>query len=332
LNKRADMHPRSGPLLAFLFTFLVASTAHSEPEPTGTEDALDDQLADGDIDEEDHALHLGAHTGQAEGRGESWVGLAGFSRQLLSGQNDFGAMVVVGLALDRIAAGPTPRLADPTGPPPPPSPVPPSPPTPPPPRVIVTPLLARQCVAAALRASGLGSGDSRIDALVTRARASAWLPETRVRAMRLIADATRTATLATTDGTNYYDTLGTHLVLELRLTWRFDRLLYAGDEPALERTRLERQDARSRLAMRTLELLFAWQRALVDAQTAREREAERETLAASLRASEAVASLDVLTGGWFSARPDAADAADAAGAADTGGASPRSQDPRSQEE
>ena len=62
-----------------------------------------------------------------------------------------------------------------------------------------------------------------------------------MRAMRLMTDAARAATLATTDGTSYYETVGAHLVLELRLTWRLDRLLYSGDEPALERARLERQ-------------------------------------------------------------------------------------------
>jgi hypothetical protein len=142
--------------------------------------------------------------------------------------------------------------------------------------------------------------DSRLDALVARARTSAWLPEARMRAMRLMTDAARAATLATTDGTNYYETVGAHLVLELRLTWRLDRLLYAGDEPTLERTRLERQDARSRLAGRTLDALFAWQRAVVDVEDALV--GSREEGQAWLRASEAQATLDVLTDGWFSKR------------------------------
>jgi len=116
--------------------------------------------------------------------------------------------------------------------------------------------------------------------------------------MRLWTDASRATLLATTDGTSYYDAVGANLVLEARFTWRLDRLVYAGDEPTLERVRLERQDARSRLGTRTLEALFAWQRARLD-----ETEAvtgSRDQIEAALRVAEGEANLDVLTGGWFS--------------------------------
>jgi hypothetical protein len=288
------MNPRSWPNLSLLAVLLLSHLARADPEPP-VQDNLEDPLADGDIDEEDlSALSPVAYAGLPLLHGQSWVSLVGFSR-LMSSQNDIGGMLVVGLALDRLAAGPVPRLADPR--PESPSPAPRLPPHP----ALVAPSLARACVAAALRASGLGTDDSRVDALVARARASAWLPETRVRVARLIADAARAATHATTDGTNYYETVGAHLMLELRLTWRFDRLLYAGDEPSLERTRLERQEARSRLAARTLETLFTWQRAVIEAQGAAGAE---EELQAWLRASEAQASLDVLTAGWFSRRTE----------------------------
>jgi hypothetical protein len=155
-------------------------------------------------------------------------------------------------------------------------------------------------VSAALQASGLGVDDARIDALVSRARASAWLPETRMRAMRLWDSANNATTLATTDTANFYDAVGANLVLELRLTWRLDRLLYAGDEGTLERVRLERLDARTRLATRTLEVLFTWERASLEVRQAAS--GSPEEIAARLRASEAQATLDVLTGGWFSAR------------------------------
>ncbi len=118
--------------------------------------------------------------------------------------------------------------------------------------------------------------------------------------MRLWDDASHATTLATTDDTSYYDAIGANLVLELRLTWRLDWLLYAGDEPTLERVRLERQDARARVAARTLEALFAWQRAAVTVGGAVAGSPER--VEASLRAAEAEATLDVLTGGWFSSR------------------------------
>jgi hypothetical protein len=280
------------------------------------QDDYEDRLVEGDIDQEDvAAFHLdgpgnrdgrarrddGAGSGSADGRGESWVSVVGFERSLLSGKNDVGAIIVVGLAFDRIAAGSGRRLADPMLPSPAPS----------PPAhdggaasqeasLAAAPALARECVAAALQTAGLGNDDERIDALVSRARASALLPETRLRAMRLWDDAAHATTLATTNDTNYYDAIGANLVLELRLTWRLDRWLYAGDEPTLERVRLERQEARTRIATRALETLFAWQRSTVAAEAAAVGSPER--LEARLRAAEAEATLDVLTGGWFSNR------------------------------
>lgn len=165
---------------------------------------------------------------------------------------------------------------------------------------LVAPALARACVAAALRASGLGGGDAPIDALVARARISAWLPDAHLRAMRLVAEGTHETTLATTDGTNYYEMFGSHLVLELSLTWRLDRLIYAGDEPTAERLRLERLEARTQLTGKTLEALFNWQRALIEAGDALS--GSDEEVRARGRAAEARATLDVLTGGWFSRR------------------------------
>jgi hypothetical protein len=227
-------------------------------------------------------------------------------------------MVVVGLALDRIAAGPVhktidpPRLA-PAAPPPAASEAP-APAPAPKPLVLEAPSLAKECVAAALRASGLGVDDARIDALVARSRASAWLPETRMRAMRLWDDASHTTTLASTDTANFYDAVGANLVLELRLTWRLDRLVFAGDEPMLERLRLERVDARSRLATRTLEALFTWERARVEEERAEG--GSPEMIQAQVRAAEARATLDVLTAGWFSEATEAGGGA--GGTSDTG--------------
>ena len=121
-----------------------------------------------------------------------------------------------------------------------------------------------------------------------------------MRAMRLWDNANNATTLASTDTANFYDAVGANLVLELRLTWRFDRLLYAGDEPTIERVRLERQDARTRVATHVLEVLFTWQRAQVAADQAPV--GSRELIEARLRVAEAEATLDVLTGGWFSQR------------------------------
>jgi hypothetical protein len=170
----------------------------------------------------------------------------------------------------------------------------------------LTPRVARAAVEAAWRAAALDPDDARLDAIVARARWSAVLPETRLRAIRY--DDQRLSTDASLDSSRLRDSTGANLGLEARLTWRFDRLLYADDEPAFERMRLERHDARARIAGRVLEALFHWQRAWLEVRWAQaaSREAReppgrpsRDEVEASLRVLEAEATLDVLTNGWF---------------------------------
>ncbi len=302
----------SVPALVALAALLASSRADAAPWFGWGENSLEDRFDDGDIDEEDHVGARDLYRGEpraAAGSPErpSSVSLAGFVESLRSGRNEVGGLLVVRVAFDRIAAGTAHRQAEavsspaappaasavaPSGAPPAASGVEPEA------LAIVAPSLVRACVAAALRTGGFAVEEARIDDLVSRARASAWLPETRVRAMRLLTDSARVATVAATDGTNYYDAAGANLVLELRMTWRFDRLLFAGDEPALERLRVEREEARSRLAGRALEALFAWQRAALDVRGGAA--GSREDWEARLRVAEAAARLDVLTGGWFS--------------------------------
>jgi hypothetical protein len=284
--------------LALALSVLAARNARADPWFGAGDSALEDAFADGDIDEEDAiAMHVGSpHAGASDVHGQSWLSLAAFHRVLLSGRVDSGGIVVLSLAFDRIAEGPVHRLADPT-------PVAPSPPakaTEEREAAAVSPRLARGCVAAAWRTAGLGEDDSRIDAIVARSRASAWFPETRFRAERLWDDSAQTTIPTTTNNATYYDALGANLILELRLTWRLDRLIYAGDEATFERVRMERQDARTRIATRTLEMLFAWERAGTEA--ARALQGSREEQDARLREAEAEATLEVLTGGWFSRR------------------------------
>ena len=304
------------PLASLLLAAALAlpSSARADPLFDLGQNSLEDRFTDGDLDAEDiAAMRLGAHTAAADFHGGTWLSVVGFTKQLMSGRNDLGAMLVVGAAFDRIAAGPVHRVAEqprsvlppvPPAPPPtstPPSTAPPSSvsPSPSPAPDPLPPKLARDCVVAALRASGLGVDDAKLDELVARSRASAWLPETRMRAMRLWDDSSHTTTAVTTDTSSAYDAVGANLVFELRLTWRFDRVLYAGDEPNIERLRLERQDARTRVATHVLEVLFTWQRMKVAAAEASE--GSRERAEAHLRVAEALATLDVLTGGWFSA-------------------------------
>lgn len=231
------------------------------------------------------------------------MSLAGFTRAAEGGERELGAFVVVGLPFDRMArpgtkaaipapASPSAVLANttddgPSG---------------------VTPRLARATVEAAWRSAGLGHDDARLDAIVTRARWSALLPETRLRAIRF--DDQRLFTETTTDASRLRDSAGANLGLEARLTWRFDRLMYADDEPAFERMKLERHDARARIAARALEALFHWHRALLELRLVQSasrdaREAgsrpSRDELEAALRMAEAEATLDVLTAGWFTA-------------------------------
>src|SRR5262249_20142659 len=114
----------------------------------------------------------------------------------------------------------------------------------------------------------------------------------------MIDDGTHTDAYPADDIPRYYDYAGANLWLEARLTWRLDRLLYADDEPTLERVRLERIDARARVAAKILDLVLQWQRAMLDEKDAPP--GTREELDAHVRVMEAEIAVDVLTGGWFS--------------------------------
>jgi hypothetical protein len=94
-------------------------------------------------------------------------------------------------------------------------------------------------------------------------------------------------------------TAGGSTWLEARVAWRLDRLLFADEETTVERLRLERQEARLRVATKALEHLARWQRAQVEARLAPP--GTLEAADALLRAVDAEGALDVLTGGWFAA-------------------------------
>src|SRR4051794_19918406 len=190
-----------------LFTSLVnraRASPHSKPE--------EDALADGDHDADD--LVGRSTVGRAVLRrapgGEAWVSLGGFTRRTLQGEREVGGLVVVGLPLDRIARSGTRAASVATN------------------AVVttsepegggVTPRVARAAVEAAWRAASLGSDDARLDAIISRARWSAVLPETRLRAIRF--DDQRLSTDATTtDASRLRDSTGANVGLEARLTWR----------------------------------------------------------------------------------------------------------------
>lgn len=282
-------------LLALSLLFLLLSMLPSRARASPRGAATDDALADGEVDPED--LVARATVGRAvpplpSSRGQTWVSLVGFAhRNAISQQEEVGGLVVVGLPLDKVARPSTAAAVRPvaieggeT-------------------TLALTSRLARSSVSAAWRAAGIGPDDARLESIVSRARWSAILPEARLRAVRF--EDARLATDTGTDSTRWRDSAGANVGFEGRLTWRLDRLLYADDEPAFERMKLERHDARARIASRTLEALFHWQRAWIDLRSLGPMaKGTREEVDAALRVLEAEAALDVLTGGWFTtARP-----------------------------
>ncbi|HVJ93553.1 MAG TPA: hypothetical protein VM580_27315, partial [Labilithrix sp.] len=252
---------------------LVSKTSSAAPRRASSDNVDEDALADGELDPDDIATRRPlptrsiVHHGRpvlGGSRGSAWVSLLAFTRQTLDERQEIGGFVLLGLPLDRFARAST-RVTTATagalG-------------TMPevigeaaddgpfferaaaraslePFALALTPSLARSCVAAAWRAAGLGADDARLDAMVARARWSAALPEARLRAVRF--EDARLSLDTSTDTSRLRDSAGANVGFEARLTWRFDRLLYADDEPAFERIRLELRDARSRIAAKVLE-------------------------------------------------------------------------------
>ena len=113
-----------------------------------------------------------------------------------------------------------------------------------------------------------------------------------------------------TDSSRLRDSAGANVGFEARLTWRFDRLIYADDEPAFERIRLDHRDARARIAAKVLDALFHWQRATLDLRTLPPaQQGTRDESDVILRVMEAEAALDVLTNGSFAANRPKSDLA-----------------------
>jgi hypothetical protein len=322
LARRRHMKLGLYPLLLCLVAVippLVTKTAEAGPRRGSLSNAQEDALADGDIDPEDIASRrpLTALSGTGSSRpvlgsppGSAWVSLLGFSRRTIEDRQEIGGFVVLGLPLDRFARANTRATS-----------LPPVMPelvpasttdtsslpmqrvsaTEQPFELALTPRLARSCVAAAWRAAGLGADDARLDAIVSRARWSAVLPEARLRAVRF--EDAQLSLDTSTDTSRLRDSTGANVGFEARLTWRFDRLIYADDEPAFERIRLEQRDARARIGGRVLEALFHWQRAALDLRSLPPaQQGTRDEADVRLRLMEAEASLDVLTNGWFASQ------------------------------
>lgn len=304
-------------LAVLLFASLLVPTTRSvsaSAAPAAT--AREDALADGDIDVEDVATKsplaelsrarsakpvLGGPTTSTT------VSVVGFSRRTIDDLQEVGGFVVVELPLDRLARGPARATTGPALERPEMVPVAATSrselvlATEQPFDLALTPRLARSCVAAAWRAAGLGADDARLDSILSRARWSAALPEARLRAVRF--EDARLSLDTGTDTSRLRDSAGANVGFEARLTWRLDRLLYADDEPAIERIRIEQRDARTRIAARVLEALFHWQRAALDLRSLPpSQHGTRDEADVRLRLMEAEAALDILTNGAFAAQ------------------------------
>lgn len=168
---------------------------------------------------------------------------------------------------------------------------------------LVSRALAREVVNAAWRAAGIAASEGRLESIVRRARWSGVLPEARLRYTQWVDDRVSLGGEVGDDTPRAYSSQGTRTAYEARLTWRLDRLLFAEEETAVERMRYEQEVARLRIAGQALDALFAWQRAVIDEREATRADPDsREVLDARVRVSEAEATLDVVTAGFWSAR------------------------------
>jgi hypothetical protein len=86
--------------------------------------------------------------------------------------------------------------------------------------------------------------------------------------------------------------VGHSTALELRATWRLDRLLFDSRELQVAGLEAARRRERRRLANRVIRSYFTWRRAAGTADAGDDR--------TTPRVAEAIAELDALTDGWFS--------------------------------
>jgi hypothetical protein len=134
-------------------------------------------------------------------------------------------------------------------------------------------------LAAAYAAAGLDHDPK--DSWIRRARLSGLVPWVTVRTAR------------DTSWQDDQSEVGHGTSLELRATWRLDRLLFDSRELQVAAVESARRRERRRLAARVIRTYFAWRRAASIA-------SDDERVAT--RVAEAAAELDALTDGWFSAQ------------------------------
>lgn len=156
---------------------------------------------------------------------------------------------------------------------------------------------SRRAKAVALGVAGAAAERRRMDSLASRARASALLPELRLRAVRNTDQALRWVPTAD-DPTRVTQADGAGLTLEASATFRLDRLLFAREELTVERVRqragIERLKLEARVQSALLGLFRAHQLGC-----AGERD-DPKTMLEVVKGLELFEELDNLTAGWFS--------------------------------
>ena len=156
---------------------------------------------------------------------------------------------------------------------------------------------SRRATVIALSIAGTAAERRRLDSLSARARASALLPELRLRAVRNTDQALRLVP-TTDDPYRVTQADGAGTILEASATFRLDRLLFAHEELVIERLRLRAGDLRLKLEARIQAAVFGLFRAH-ELACADDPNQPRQ-LSETVKALELFAELDNLTAGWFS--------------------------------
>jgi hypothetical protein len=160
----------------------------------------------------------------------------------------------------------------------------------------------RQAKAVTLGVAGASAERRRLDSLAARSRASAALPELRLRAQR---DTDQALRWVPTNDDPYRVTQadGAGTTLEASLTFQLDRLVFSREELQVERLRAEASAERLKLEARVAEALWGLFRAQQLACVAGVEEQGRAAQLAAL--VEHFSALDDLTAGWFAERAPA---------------------------
>ncbi|HEY4241085.1 MAG TPA: hypothetical protein VGM88_14785 [Kofleriaceae bacterium] len=160
-----------------------------------------------------------------------------------------------------------------------------------------------QVLAVAYRTAGLDRDGTR--SLIWRARLAGLVPWVTLRAGR------------DESWTDDDPTIGHSTTLEVRATWRLDRLLFDGRELQVASSAAARRRERQRLARRVIRAYFTWRRTIASRAATRGGSRDGDTATAADRAGTAAADRDGAAADATADAADTADAVDDLGATDT---------------